>query len=82
MGKGAGGVAAVSRRPPLYSAGAGALAPRVVREERAKAEIAAGELEAWAAGGDAPAASAALKLRSKEVASRLGVSWDTLRSWK
>lgn len=54
----------------------------LVREEREKAEIAAGLLEAWAANSDNRTDSTGLYWKSNEVAERLDITYDMLRSWE
>lgn len=54
----------------------------LVREEREKAEIAAGLLEAWAAEKDDLTGSAGPLWKSSEAAERLDITYDMLRSWE
>jgi DNA-binding transcriptional MerR regulator len=54
----------------------------LVREEREKAEIAARHLEAWAAISDDHAGSTMQYRKTKEIAERLDISQDMLRSWE
>jgi DNA-binding transcriptional MerR regulator len=54
----------------------------LVREEREKAEIAAGYLEAWAAIPDDGAASSPTNWKTDEIVKRLQITRDMLRSWE
>ncbi|MFX4260913.1 MerR family DNA-binding transcriptional regulator [Pelotomaculum propionicicum] len=54
----------------------------MVREERGKAEIAAGLLETWAADRNIPDGSAGPYWKSSEAAERLDITYDMLRSWE
>lgn len=55
---------------------------RLVRDEREKAEVAAGLLEAWAGDSDEHAASTDHYWKTNEIAGLLHVTHDMLRSWE
>lgn len=54
----------------------------LVSQEREKAEIAAGLLEAWASDNDSLTGSAGPAFKSSETAERLDITYDMLRSWE